>query len=201
MFSVPKAPKSALKSGRIHADTYLVISSRIKRSGHKPKNLTFTQISIWFIFSFVVLAVAGRFAVQFHQRKKPGLDDFFLVVAFCTLLTSLTIIQAECFDAMYIIYAVTHGLMLPPTNMILIGYHSHIWITAALMAGWATICAVKLSFLFFFKKLIDRIRSLYIYWWIVLIFNLGVFGYGISIYYIGCPWFYQLRSSEKGHHS
>jgi len=150
---------------------------------------------VWFIFGLVVLAVIAKFAIQYHHRKKPGLDDFFLVVAFSTLLASIGIIQAQCFDAMYIIYAVTHGMMLPPPDIIQIGYHSHIWITAGLMAGWTTICAVKFSFLFFFKRLIDRIRPLYIYWWVVFVFNLGVFGYGITIYYIGCPWFNQLRSS------
>jgi hypothetical protein len=142
-----------------------------------------------------VLAIIAKGAIQYHQRKTLGMDDFFLGVAFTTLLASIVIIQKECFDAMYIIYAVTHGRMVPPPQIIEIGYHSHIWITVALMCGWTTICAVKFSFLFFFKRLIDRIRSLYIYWWVIFVINLAVFGYGISIYYVGCPWFYQLRSS------
>lgn len=150
---------------------------------------------MWLVFGLVVLAIIAKYAILYHQRKRLGWDDFFLAIAFTTLVASISIIQKECLDAMYIVYAVTHGLMVPPHDIIDIGYNSHMWVTVALMCGWTTICAVKFSFLFFTKKLIDRIKSLYIYWWIVLAFNLGVFGYGISIYYIGCPWFYQLKSS------
>jgi hypothetical protein len=143
----------------------------------------------------VVLAIIAKIGIHYHQRKKLGMDDTFLAIAFAALIASVVIIQNQCFDSMYISYAVTHGLMIPPPQMIEIGYHFQMWVTVALMCGWTTICAVKFSFLFFFRRLIDRIKSLYIYWWIVFIINLAVFGYGISIYYIGCPWFYQLRSS------
>ncbi|KAL8994874.1 MAG: hypothetical protein Q9169_005272 [Polycauliona sp. 2 TL-2023] len=47
---------------------------------------------------------------------------------------------------------------------------------------------VKFSFLFLFRSLVQRIRALTIYWWIVTGFNVAVLGYGLSVYYVACPY-------------
>ncbi|KAL8724939.1 MAG: hypothetical protein Q9181_006608 [Wetmoreana brouardii] len=49
--------------------------------------------------------------------------------------------------------------------------------------------AVKFSFLFLFRKLIDRIPPLITYWWFVIAFNIVAFGYGLSTYFLICPRF------------
>ncbi|KAF1345620.1 hypothetical protein EJ07DRAFT_160596 [Lizonia empirigonia] len=48
--------------------------------------------------------------------------------------------------------------------------------------------AVKFSFMFFFKKLIGRLPTLTIYWWIIFAYNVIVLGYGASVYYVVCPY-------------
>lgn len=148
------------------------------------------------MFSMVVLSVIGRFAIHFRLRKKPGLDDFFLVVAFIALLTSIAIIQARCFDILYIVYAVNHSVTVPRKDLISIGLYSMPWTLAANISGWITICATKFCFLYFFKRLIDRIKSLNIYWWFALAFNVCVFGFGLSVYYLTCPFLYDARFGE-----
>ncbi|KAI4174960.1 MAG: hypothetical protein LQ343_001987 [Gyalolechia ehrenbergii] len=62
-------------------------------------------------------------------------------------------------------------------------------VTASLILTWVAMMAVKFSFLALFKRLIDRIYPLTVYWWAVVAFNLAVTGYGASVYVIACPHF------------
>ena len=65
----------------------------------------------------------------------------------------------------------------------------HKWISTVSMLCWAAIMAVKFSFLALFRRLIQGIKSLAIYWWIVTLFNIGTLGYGTSVYFAACPHF------------
>lgn len=56
----------------------------------------------------------------------------------------------------------------------------------SMMCTWASISCVKLSFLFFFKKLIARIQSMIYFWWFTLVFTLGVCIFGFCVYEIAC---------------
>ena len=93
-------------------------------------------------------------------------------------------------DRMYLVQALLNGLLADiPPDFLQQSYDFHKWITVSLMLAWCAIMAVKFSFLFLFRKLIDRIRPLVIYWWVVTAFNVIVLGYGLSIYYITCPYY------------
>ncbi|CAO1598713.1 hypothetical protein XANCAGTX0491_002473 [Xanthoria calcicola] len=61
------------------------------------------------------------------------------------------------------------------------------WITVNQTLAWSSIMAVKFSFLFHFRKLIDRIPPLITYWWCVVAFNAIAWGYGFSTYFLICP--------------
>ena len=65
-----------------------------------------------------------------------------------------------------------------------------------LILAWFSISSVKLSFLFLFRKLIDRLRYMVIYWWVVLIYVLAVTGYGAATYILVCPYFFDLRAGK-----
>ena len=67
-------------------------------------------------------------------------------------------------------------------------------VTVVLILTWCSIASVKFSFLFLFKRLIDRIRPLIVYWWVVTAFNVAVALYGAVIYVVACPWFYSIKS-------
>lgn len=60
-------------------------------------------------------------------------------------------------------------------------------VTASLTLSWMAMMAVKFSFLALFRRLIDRMPRLIRYWWVMVIFNIVVTGYGASIYVIACP--------------
>ena len=70
--------------------------------------------------------------------------------------------------------------------------------TVALILAWCSIASVKFSFLFLFRRLIDRLPNLMIYWWVVVIFNAVVAVYGAAICVLTCPWYYDDRSREFG---
>lgn len=99
-------------------------------------------------------------------------------------------------DKMYLVQAMI--VRLPsadiPPNFIEQSHGFHKWITVSLMLSWCAIMAVKFSFLFLFRKLIDRIRPSIIYWWVVVAFNIVVLGYGISVYYVACPYYNDPRA-------
>ena len=63
------------------------------------------------------------------------------------------------------------------------------WITVNQTLAWCSIISVKFSFLFLFRRLIDRIPPLITYWWFVIAFNIIAFGYGFATYFLYCPYY------------
>lgn len=132
------------------------------------------------------------------QKQPFSVDDGFLLVALGLLLSSLIIMYWQIIDRMYLIVALQRRVpgVIPPTDWMQISFHFHKWVTVCGMLAWACVVAVKFSFLYFFKKLIDRLPALNYYWWFVVTFNVACLGYGISIWYIGCPYFFDPRERE-----
>ena len=62
-------------------------------------------------------------------------------------------------------------------------------VVGALVLTWCAIISVKFSYLFLFRKLIDRIRPMVIYWWVAVVFNALISIYGIIIYAVVRPWY------------
>jgi len=54
---------------------------------------------------------------------------------------------------------------------------------------WCSTVSIKLSYLFLFRKLIDRIPSLIRYWWFITVLVMAIFGYGLAAYILACPQF------------
>lgn len=69
-------------------------------------------------------------------------------------------------------------------------------IDIVMMLAWATILCVKLSYLFLFRRLIDRLRYMTVYWWVIFIFIIGTSGYVFAIYYLVCPYYDDFRASK-----
>lgn len=154
------------------------------------------QVSTAIFFGLCLLSAASRFYIRICVQKQLSIDDAFLVVAICSLISALAIMYSVTVDRMYLVQALLIGLpgaQIPP-DFLQQSYDFHKWITISLMLAWCAIMAVKFSFLFLFRKLIDRIRPLVIYWWVVTAFNVVVLGYGVSVYYVSCPYYYDPRS-------
>ena len=148
------------------------------------------------LYAIAVLATIVRFFIQRRIQLKASFsfDDACLALGLCTLTTAFAIFHHHIIKFLYLeAYAtslVTTGNVIP----------EHLSIDIANIQGeypkrerlvfsliWATVVLAKFSFLFLFKKLIDSIRNLKIYWWFVFVANLAVFGYGFSVDYMWCP--------------
>ncbi|KAF2686160.1 hypothetical protein K458DRAFT_471604 [Lentithecium fluviatile CBS 122367] len=154
------------------------------------------------LFAIAVIAVIARISIRITIQKQFAIDDGILILGLCTLIAAFVVMHVQVIDRMYITVALgnqTPGVV-PPGNTIQdimqLGYDFHKWVTITLMLSWCSIMAAKFSFLAFFWKLIDRVHGMKVYWWAVFILNVGVLGYGASVYYLACPLFNDPRSLE-----
>ena len=58
-----------------------------------------------------------------------------------------------------------------------------------LVLTYNVIFAVKFSFLFFFRGLIRRVRTMGVYWWIIATFTAAVWAFGVVGVFASCPYF------------
>lgn len=95
---------------------------------------------------------------------------------------------------MYLSEAKTVGLPVPPNSDVIQEVNDyHKMNTVALMLSWTAVASVKLSYLVLFRRLIDRLPGIVLYWRTVLVFNLAGIGFGLATYYLACPYFYSLE--------
>lgn len=155
------------------------------------------------MLALALVAVIARVYIRCFIQRQIGIDDGFLLFAVCALITSFVIMYTVTVDDMYLAEAVTlhvEGVVLPPDLLPRL-FDFRKWSTVILMLAWSAIVSVKLAFMFFFRNLIDRLRHLQRYWWVVLVFNIGVAGYGIAVYYVSCPYYYDTRARKSTVHS
>ena len=110
-------------------------------------------------------------------------------------ITAMVIMYTMTMDRMYMLVALQTRVagIIPPVNWLQESYEFHKWVTVVLMLAWCAIAAVKFSFLLFFKKLISQVQGLNIFWWVTVVFNIGALGYGVAVYYVACPYYYDPR--------
>ena len=137
------------------------------------------------------MSTSARFYVRIHLQKQLSIDDGLLVVAFCCLTIALSMMYSLAINGLYLEEALTTSLsgVHTPADPLQDINAFHKWATIILMLCWCAVMAVKFSFLFFFRRLIDRIPRLILYWWIVVFLNIAVFAYGIAVQYESCPYY------------
>ncbi|KAJ6006251.1 hypothetical protein N7451_004195 [Penicillium sp. IBT 35674x] len=148
-------------------------------------------VSIGFFLGLAIIGVIGRFMIRFGvQRHHLQIDDGLITLAFIFLLASQIIIYNRVVNPMFLMAAVQDGVpgVQAPLDAVQISETYHRWTVASLMISWCSISAVKFFFLLFFKRLIDRLRPWQIYWWIVFTINLILLSFGITVYYVSCPY-------------
>lgn len=149
------------------------------------------------MFAIALLGILGRFYIRLRIHKQFSIDDGILILGTCCLISSLGMTFSEI-DYMYTVEALTLGEMtisqLPPAYPDRVIYYRKMN-NASLILTWLTIVSIKFSFLALFKKLIDRIRPLVVYWWIIAVFNGAVAIYGATVPILACP---ALSSTESG---
>lgn len=122
------------------------------------------------IFTFLTVAIiAATLRTFLRIRRSEGLaiDDGFLLLALITLVASEAVVYPAR-DQLYFQVNFTPELNEPdaddPRRIL---YYEKL-ISAAGFLVWTSIFAVKFSFAFFFRKLIRRVRSIEIWWWLII---------------------------------
>ena len=74
-----------------------------------------------------------------------------------------------------------------PSNIVgdSLSYQKLVLISVLLI--WWALMAVKLCFLLLFKKMVDRMKPMLVYWRVAMIFNAIVAFYGTASYIAVCP--------------
>ncbi|KAI4237997.1 MAG: hypothetical protein L6R40_005808 [Gallowayella cf. fulva] len=146
-----------------------------------------------------ILSVTLRFYIRLWVQKEFSLDDAFLILAVCCLISAVAIMYSVTLDKLYQIQvlsaqlpiALSFGLDIEEISrnpdFLQQTYQYLKWISVNQTLAWCSVVSVKFSFLSLFRRLIDRMPPLITYWWFVVAFNVVAFGYGLSTYFLICP--------------
>ena len=142
------------------------------------------------LFVPCLLSVIARFYVRLRIQKQVSIDDGFLLFGAGCLIAAIILLFLYI-NTMYTAEALVIGLPnvdISP-NFIEDVMWFHKMIIISLILTWWSLMSVKLCFLFLFKSLVQRIRPMLIYWWIVTVFNIVVAFFGMVSYIAACPHF------------
>ena len=181
-------------ANRIHKKAFLV--SGRKSSACCPVCLSL-QVSNLVLFAFCMISSCARFYIRIVVQKSFSVDDGVLLFGVGCLIAAIALLFVFI-DRMYLVGATEAGtpnIQLPP-DFIEEAFAFHKYVTVALILTWCSIVAVKFSYLILFKKLIDRIRPMVVYWWCVASFNAIISAYGASVYVAACPEFNSFKSCK-----
>jgi hypothetical protein len=115
----------------------------------------------------IVLATTARLCLRLRTNRRLEIDDGFLVLALCCSLAAWAFVW-QMRDLIYLQMELALGMKeveLADINNMLLYFKQY---NASMVLTWTAIYSVKLSFMFFFRKLISGLRSLEVYWWAIV---------------------------------
>ena len=131
-----------------------------------------------------------RYYVRFFIQKQLSIDDGILFFGILCLIASMVLLFIFV-DDLFLVEAL-EGNTIPdnlPVNFIQHTLDFEKLVVGAMVLTWCAIISVKFSYLFLFRKLIDRIRPMIMYWWVAVVYNALISIYGIVIYAYVRPWY------------
>jgi len=151
------------------------------------------------LFVLAILGSIARIAIRLHYQKRLYVDDAFLLVAVLCLCVSMALLFLFT-PSMYFVEAlITNSETLYiPADFLHQAFQFQKLSDAYLVLTYNTIFAVKFSFIFFFRILINRVRQMRIYWWVVAATTGVVWAYGVIGIFITCPYFDDIRTRASG---
>ncbi|KAI4184917.1 MAG: hypothetical protein LQ346_006018 [Caloplaca aetnensis] len=169
----------------------------------------FPQISTAVLLGLCALSVTLRFYIRVRLQRDFSIDDAFLIVAFGCLICAMVVLYTATLNNLYLVHDLSTALPfamsmgfpiedMPADSAFLQPVYEYLkWITVNQTLAGCSVFAVKFSFLFLFRKLIDRLPRLITYWWFALAFNIAAFGYCFSTNFLNCPYYNDRASLYK----
>lgn len=155
------------------------------------------KVSNLVLFGICLISSCARFYIRIGVQKSFSIDDGVLLFGVGCLIAAMAMLFIFI-DKLYLAGAAeadTPGIGLP-SDFIEETFDLQKLVVVALILTWCSIASVKFSYLFLFKKLIDRLPPMIIYWWFVAAFNAIISAYGATVYIAACPDFYSFKSCE-----
>ena len=159
------------------------------------------KVSTAVLYALCILAAVARFYIRCFVQRSFAADDAFLIIALGSLTSLLGVMYATSIDNMYLVEFLTYMIPGTPPPLPLDtpqrGNDFQRYVNIILILSWITINAVKFSFLFLFRQLVDRVKPLVIYWRIVLVACVGAMVYGICAFFVACPNNYNFEACTR----
>ncbi|CAF9924998.1 hypothetical protein IMSHALPRED_006347 [Imshaugia aleurites] len=149
------------------------------------------------LFGVCLASVSIRYYVRFFIQKQVSIDDGILLFGILCLISAMVLLFIFV-DDLFLVEAL-EGNTIPadlPVDFLQGVFDFERLVVGALVLTWCAIISVKFSYLFLFRKLIDRLRPMVIYWWVAVVFNALISIYGIIIYAGIRPWYCTTNSVE-----
>lgn len=131
-------------------------------------------------------------------QKQFSIDDGIVLFGVLCLVVSMVLL-INFIDDLFLMKAL-EGDKIPenlPVNFLKRVVDFERYATGALVLTWCVIVCVKFSYLFLFRKLIDRLHPMRVYWWFAAVFNGLVSIYGLVVYAAVRPWYCTTTSCER----
>lgn len=132
-----------------------------------------TKGLIWATEAMAIIFLALRFYSRWTSQRRIFWDDVFVMFAFLLTLVTAILWQWQA-PIMYWILAVDAGTEAPTADIF---SRQILWLKVSLAVEiffYTSLTAVKLSFLFFFRRLGENVRRFNWYWWPVTMFVLAI---------------------------
>ena len=141
------------------------------------------------LFGLAILAFAVRTYIRIRILKQFSTEDYFLLFAVLCLCatTGLTVVGVQnVYDSLALILHGAGDTILFEILRKIPKISREENAVATLV--WLVIFPVKLAFLFFFRRLINRLRNLTIWWWCVMVFTIPAGLSCIAASWVTCPY-------------
>ncbi|KAF5869940.1 uncharacterized protein Bfra_010085 [Botrytis fragariae] len=153
------------------------------------------------LYTLAITAALIRFYIRIRIQKQFAIDDALIIVGILCITASIGLLF-NYIDNLFMTEALILGTSEIHTQLPK-GFVQRVYdyskrSTISLMCAWGAIVSVTFSFLFSFNKLIDRIKSMTRYWWVVFVLNLIIAGYGMAIYILTCPHYNNPQALQCG---
>ena len=141
---------------------------------------------MWTGFAVATLFVVFRCFVRIKTFRRLYFDDAFVLLAWGTSLGTVTMWQIIV-RGMYVNHAVAAGeIWPPPADFIPISNRFLRTSVGAIWFFYSGLWCVKLSFLFFFRRLYTNVQRLKWHWWTVLFVLIGSWAACVGDIDYGC---------------
>ena len=122
-----------------------------------------------------------------HRFRRVHADDYFLFLALAALIGSNALFFASL-PGLYFFASASTGQILLPKDFFHAATDTAVLVTTAQILAWITIFAVKFSFLFYFRTLVDRLPRLKMLWRVALAVCIPVAITSMCGNWIVCPY-------------